>query len=176
MTFSLNGVKEKAGKSLYPSEIVTENELTSAEYISENDALDLTFENNDYKYRERFFNPTSKVPEWTTAEKETQKTQRRLMHILRRFMTQDEAQSLGGETWKEFCENVASNLMEKASGKTFDLKFVFDKKFEYPELGSFPFIRVEGEKELFYTDWEKKNRLLQVATTGSDAISNEDIF
>ena len=175
--FSFEGVKEITGKRLYQVGINTEsNYISKAEYNEQYDSLDITFENDSNSYRERIFNPTKNVPEWTTADKELKKTQRRIMHILLRFMPLDDAQNIKGTNWKEMCENVSSILLEKSHGKHFELKFIFDKKFEYPELGAIPFIRIEGDKPLNYTDWENKNRMLVESNTKPETTEEDDIF
>lgn len=162
--FAMNSqVKETSAKRMYPTEIIAGNKIEKVEYIPEHDCLDISFSNNEYYFRERMFNPIKgTVPEWTTEEKEINKFLSRVKQIMCRFMSEADA-SFEADTFEEMAAIVADKLTAASEGKTFDLKFIFDKKFEYPILGMGRFIRVEGEPALQYTKWEKENRLINEA-------------
>jgi len=180
MNFSFNKeIQDTVKKQPYSVEIHSNNIITSAKYVEEYDCLDITYENpsKGYIYRDRTFNPTKSIPEWTTAEKELMKVQVKFKHVMRRFMSEEETM-FEANTWKEMCEIVAEKLIEKSQGIEFDLKLIFDKNFEYPSLGLPRFIRVEGEQPLQYSKWEKENRLLPEIDTNAEvsAPSSSDIF
>ena len=106
--FSINQeVKENVNKQLYPVDIHENNYITAAEYNEEHDCLDITIENENYKYRERMFNPTKNISglTWTTPEKEIAKFLSRIKHFLKRFMTEEEA-SFSASTFREMCEKT----------------------------------------------------------------------
>ena len=111
--FSINQeVKENVNKQLYPVDIHENNYITAAEYNEEYDCLDITIENENYKYRERMFNPTKNISglTWTTPEKEIAKFLSRIKHFLKRFMTEEEA-SFNAESFREMCEKTSELLM-----------------------------------------------------------------
>ena len=166
--------KETTSKGLYPVQIHENNNyISGAEYNEEFDCLDITFENDRYKHRERMFNPTKSVPQWTTPEKQLATFQSRIAHYLNRFMVIDDTNKIEGNTFKEMCENIAEALKIHAidTGKTFSLKLIYDKGFQYPRVpNTGPVIAVEGDKPLFYSKWEKENVLLpEVSSTPSNS-------
>jgi len=170
--------KENTSKGLYPVKIHEGgNFITGAEYNEEFDCLDITFENDSYKHRERMFNPTKNVPTWTTPEKQLAAFQSRIAHYLRRFMDINEQNQIEGNTFQEMCQNVAIALKENATGKPFSLKLVYDKAFQYPRIPNLGrVIAVEGEEPLSYSKWEKENVLLPEVSSAPSNTDASELF
>ena len=83
LNFSIDSsVKETTNKSLFPVRIHDKCFITSAGYNEEYDCLDIAIESDEYKYRERMFNPLKNVPTWTTSEKELATFQSRIKPAL----------------------------------------------------------------------------------------------
>lgn len=181
LSFSINKqTKETTGKGLYPVKIHGyDNKITAAEYNDEFDCLDLTIENDSYKFRERMFNPTKNIPSWSTPEKQLANFLQRIAHILRRFMTKEEAQ-FNESNFIDMCKKVASLLQVHAieNEKPFAIKFIYDKGFQYPKIPQTGrVIAVEGEEPLSYSKWEKENVLLpEVTSTPSTNTDTVELF
>lgn len=178
LNFSIDSsVKETTNKSLFPVRIHDKCFITSAGYNEEYDCLDIAIESDEYKYRERMFNPLKNVPTWTTSEKELATFQSRIKHFLKRFMTEEQA-SITADNFREMCEKAADLLQIYAidTKQLITVKFVYDKAFKYPQLPKNPrFLAAEGEPALEYTNWEKSKQLLD--TTSEHAVADtEDIF
>lgn len=178
LNFSIDSsVKETTNKSLFPVKIHDKCYITSAGYNEEYDCLDITIESDDYKYRERMFNPLKNVPTWTTSEKELATFQSRIKHFLKRFMTEEQA-SITADNFREMCEKAADLLQIYAidTKQLITVKFVYDKAFKYPQLPKNPrFLAAEGEPALEYTNWEKSKQLLDTTSEPATA-DTEDIF
>lgn len=170
-------IKENVKKSGYPVGIHENNVIADAAYNDEYDCLDITYENpkNNYTFRDRIFNPTVNVPAWTTVEEALRKTQSKIKHIMRRFMSDEEC-TFNASSWKEMCDIAAEKLLEHSVDKEFDLKLIFDKNFAYPKIGLPPFIRVEGEPKLAYSKWEQTNALLPEETGEPTSAEGGDLF
>lgn len=179
LNFSIDSnVKETTNKSLFPVRIHEKCYITSANYNEEHDCLDIAIESDEYKYRERMFNPLKNVPTWTTPEKELATFQSRIKHFLKRFMTEEQA-SISAENFREMCEKTAELLQIHAidTKKNISVKFVYDKAFKYPQLPKNPrFLATEDEPALEYTNWEKQNQLMPAETSATNAEKGEDIF
>lgn len=178
LSFSIDSnVKETLNKSLFPVEIHKNCYITGAEYNEEYDCLDITIESDDYKYRERMFNPLKNVPTWTTAEKALSVFQSRLKHFFNRFM--DDAQSsISATNFRELCEKAAELLQTHAiePKKLISVKFVYDKAFKYPQLPKNPrFLANENDEPLSYSNWEKTNQLMPEVTDTTTG-NAEEIF
>ncbi len=178
LNFSIDSsVKETTNKSLFPVRIHDKCFITSAGYNEEYDCLDIAIESDEYKYRERMFNPLKNVPTWTTSEKELATFQSRIKHFLKRFMTEEQA-SITADNFREMCEKAADLLQIYAidTKQLITVKFVYDKAFKYPQLPKNPrFLAAEGEPALEYTNWEKSKQLLDT-TSEPAAADTEDIF
>ena len=178
LNFSIDSsVKETTNKSLFPVRIHDKCFITSAGYNEEYDCLDIAIESDEYKYRERMFNPLKNVPTWTTSEKELATFQSRIKHFLKRFMTEEQA-SITADNFREMCEKAADLLQIYAidTKQLITVKFVYDKAFKYPQLPKNPrFLAAEGEPALEYTNWEKSKQLLDT-TSEPAATDTEDIF
>ena len=178
LNFSIDSsVKETTNKSLFPVRIHDKCFITSAGYNEEYDCLDIAIESDEYKYRERMFNPLKNVPTWTTSEKELATFQSRIKHFLKRFMTEEQS-SITADNFREMCEKAADLLQIYAidTKQLITVKFVYDKAFKYPQLPKNPrFLAAEGEPALEYTNWEKSKQLLDT-TSEPAAADTEDIF
>ena len=178
LNFSIDSsVKETTNKSLFPVRIHDKCFFTSAGYNEEYDCLDIAIESDEYKYRERMFNPLKNVPTWTTSEKELATFQSRIKHFLKRFMTEEQA-SITADNFREMCEKAADLLQIYAidTKQLITVKFVYDKAFKYPQLPKNPrFLAAEGEPALEYTNWEKSKQLLDTTSEPATA-DTEDIF
>lgn len=178
LNFSIDSsVKETTNKSLFPVRIHDKCFITSAGYNEEYDCLDIAIESDEYKYRERMFNPLKNVPTWTTSEKELATFQSRIKHFLKRFMTEEQA-SITADNFREMCEKAADLLQIYAidTKQLITVKFVYDKAFKYPQLPKNPrFLAAEGEPALEYTNWEKSKQLLDT-TSEPATVDTEDIF
>jgi hypothetical protein len=178
LNFSIDSsVKETTNKSLFPVRIHDKCFITSAGYNEEYDCLDIAIESDEYKYRERMFNPLKNVPTWTTSEKELATFQSRIKHFLKRFMTEEQA-SITADNFREMCEKAADLLQIYAidTKQLITVKFVYDKAFKYPQLPKNPrFLAAEGEPALEYTNWEKSKQLLDTTSEPATA-DTEDIF
>ncbi len=178
LNFSIDSsVKETTNKSLFPVRIHDKCFITSACYNEEYDCLDIAIESDEYKYRERMFNPLKNVPTWTTSEKELATFQSRIKHFLKRFMTEEQA-SITADNFREMCEKAADLLQIYAidTKQLITVKFVYDKAFKYPQLPKNPrFLAAEGEPALEYTNWEKSKQLLDTTSEPATA-DTEDIF
>ncbi len=178
LSFSIDSsVKETTNKSLFPVRIHDGCYITSAGYNEEYDCLDIVIESDEYKYRERMFNPLKNVPTWTTPEKELANFQSRIKHFLKRFMTEEQA-SIVADNYREMCEKAAGLLQTFAidTKQLISVKFVYDKAFKYPQLPKNPrFLAAEGEPALEYTNWEKTNQLITEKSEPTE-LKGEDIF
>jgi len=178
LNFSIDSsVKETTNKSLFPVRIHDKCFITSAGYNEEYDCLDIAIESDEYKYRERMFNPLKNVPTWTTSEKELATFQSRIKHFLKRFMTEEQS-SITADNFREMCEKAADLLQIYAidTKQLITVKFVYDKAFKYPQLPKNPrFLAAEGEPALEYTNWEKSKQLLDTTSEPATA-DTEDIF
>ncbi|HQJ56207.1 MAG TPA: hypothetical protein PLH46_01065 [Caldisericia bacterium] len=178
LNFSIDSsVKETTNKSLFPVRMHDKCFITSAGYNEEYDCLDIAIESDEYKYRERMFNPLKNVPTWTTSEKELATFQSRIKHFLKRFMTEEQA-SITADNFREMCEKAADLLQIYAidTKQLITVKFVYDKAFKYPQLPKNPrFLAAEGEPALEYTNWEKSKQLLDTTSEPATA-DTEDIF
>ena len=178
LNFSIeSSVKETTNKSLFPVRMHDKCFITSAGYNEEYDCLDIAIESDEYKYRERMFNPLKNVPTWTTSEKELATFQSRIKHFLKRFMTEEQA-SITADNFREMCEKAADLLQIYAidTKQLITVKFVYDKAFKYPQLPKNPrFLAAEGEPALEYTNWEKSKQLLDTTSEPATA-DTEDIF
>jgi len=178
LNFSIDSsVKETTNKSLFPVRIHYKCFITSAGYNEEYDCLDIAIESDEYKYRERMFNPLKNVPTWTTSEKELATFQSRIKHFLKRFMTEEQS-SITADNFREMCEKAADLLQIYAidTKQLITVKFVYDKAFKYPQLPKNPrFLAAEGEPALEYTNWEKSKQLLDTTSEPATA-DTEDIF
>lgn len=181
LSFSINEqTKETTGKGLYPVKIHDyDNKITAAEYNEEFDCLDITIENDNYKFRERMFNPTKNIPSWSTPEKQLSNFLQRIAHLLRRFMTKDEAQ-FDEANYIDMCKKVASLLQTHAinTGKTFAIKFIYDKAFQYPKIPQTGrVIAIEGDEPLSYSKWEKENVLLpEISVAPTNSLDASELF
>ena len=178
LNFSIDSsVKETTNKSLFPVRMHDKCFITSAGYNEEYDCLDIAIESDEYKYRERMFNPLKSVPTWTTSEKELATFQSRIKHFLKRFMTEEQA-SITADNFREMCEKAADLLQIYAidTKQLITVKFVYDKAFKYPQLPkNHRFLAAEGEPALEYTNWEKSKQLLDTTSEPATA-DTEDIF
>ena len=178
LNFSIeSSVKETTNKSLFPVRMHDKCFITSAGYNEEYDCLDIAIDSDEYKYRERMFNPLKNVPTWTTSEKELATFQSRIKHFLKRFMTEEQA-SITADNFREMCEKAADLLQIYAidTKQLITVKFVYDKAFKYPQLPKNPrFLAAEGEPALEYTNWEKSKQLLDTTSEPATA-DTEDIF
>ena len=185
LNFSLSAdIKEQQGGKIYPIEIIGGNYVKSAEFVDQYEAIDIIFYNPEYgyEYRERIFKP-SETPMFGTPEEELLRTQRKLKHILNRFMS-DEESSYNAISWKDLALKFCAKLMDKSKDVSFELKFIFNKDMTFPALGNVPFMRTEGEeRQLAYSKWEKENRLIKpVETSASSGVvtaekkDDEEIF
>jgi hypothetical protein len=160
LNFSLDStIKEQTGGRIFPVGIIGGNIVKDAAYVSEYEAIDVIFYNveNEYEYRERIFKPSENSP-YNTPEEELLKTQRKLKHILNRFMS-DEESAIVAISWKDLALKFVDKLLEKSKDVEVELKFIWNKNFEFPSLGNIRFIRTADEDALFYSKWEKENRL-----------------
>lgn len=185
LNFSLNEeIKEQAGGKLYPVEIVSGNYIKSVEFVDQYESIDITFYNpeNGYEFRDRIFKPDEN-PQFGTAEEALLKVQRKLKHILNRFMSNEES-SFNAISWKDLALKFCTKLTEKSKDVPFDLKLIWNKDFTFPAIGLVPFMKVEtDERPLTYSKWEKENRLIQKTITSNDGIAespgvatDEEIF
>lgn len=172
--------KETTGKGIYPVKIhENDNYISNVEYNEEFDCLDITFENENYKHRERMFNPIKNVPTWTTPEKQLAAFQSRIVHFLNKFMVIDDTNKIEGNTFKEMCENIAAALKTHAidTGKKFSLKLVYDKAFQYPRIPSVGnVIATEKDAPLSYSKWEKENVLLPEVSSVPSNTDETELF
>lgn len=179
LSFSIDSnVKETTNKSLFPVRIHDKCYITAAGYNEEFDCLDITIESDEYKFRERMFNPLKNVPNWTTPEKELANFQSRIKHFLKRFMS-EETSSISADSFREMCEKVAELLQIHAieTKQLISVKFVFDKAFKYPQLPKNPrFLAADGEPALEYSNWEKTNQLMPETTSAIAEAKGEDLF
>lgn len=184
MNFGFNeNTKEFANSTPYNVGIHTGNIITKAEYTKTDtyEALDIVYENlnKGFTKLDRMFTPvssTGEYPEYTSAEKELSKFQGKVKHILKRFLTEDQIK-FEANSFKDMAEQVSALLQEHAIApkKEFDLKIIYDKNLQYPEVAKGRFMRVEGEDELVFTPWEKTNRLI-VEEVASQETADETIF
>jgi hypothetical protein len=172
--------KEFATGSAFPVGIHANTIITNATYNEEHDSLDITFENpvNGYTKTERIFNPIKdgrEIPEWTSIEKEIGKTQGKVKHILKRFLSEEET-LFEANSFKQMAEVVSELLQDAITNKTkFSLKLVFDKNLQYTELAKGRFMATDNEEPLAFTKWERENRMIvdEPVNTGE---SDDTIF
>lgn len=174
--------RESLTKEPYEVGIHSGNVITSAEYVEEYDAIDITFENptKNWRYRDRLFNPVKgNTPDWTTPEKQLAQFQAKIKHILCRFIPEEQCR-FSATTFKEMADKVIEILQAHAIDPKveFILKMYFDKSFEYPELARNRFMALPTEAPLSFSKWEKENRLIseEISDSEGEQPSEDEIF
>jgi hypothetical protein len=166
----------------FPVGIVNNVTITKAFFVKSEkyEALDIVFNKDEngilFEHRQRLFSVSKdNIPSWSSYEKEVSKLKQQIFHILSRFYSFDELK-FEADTFEQMAVRVIEFLEERpiADQTPFDLKFIFNKSFEYPEIPSTGrFMKTEKDLyELSYSEWEKENRLLHTDEDSDDAEDN----